>query len=109
MGGRAFHSKSSARMQRSNFANKLPMMLGSAALLTGIFGYLHAPKFGLSKHAEAQGSLLEKSRVKRMTLLDFAANGNLLTAGDPSKKAIAVFYDSSVGTHSEYVDILRVR
>jgi len=33
----------------------------------------------------------------------------LLRAGNPSKKAIAIFYDSRVGTHSEYLDKLNVK
>lgn len=33
----------------------------------------------------------------------------LLRAGDPAKKALVVFYDSRVGTHSEYMGILEVK
>ena len=33
----------------------------------------------------------------------------MLRAGDPTKKTIAVFYDSRVGTHSEYLSILKVK
>jgi len=33
----------------------------------------------------------------------------LLRAGDPTKKTIAIFYDSRVGTHSEYLGILKVK
>ena len=32
-----------------------------------------------------------------------------MKAGDPSRRALALFYDSRVGTHREYVDLLGVK
>ena len=42
-------------------------------------------------------------------MADLASDENLLRGGDPCKKSIAIFYDSRVGTHSEYLSILKVR
>ena len=61
-----------------------------------------------SRHAEAEAAL-KSSRPKKISFSELAEDQNLLRAGDPNKKAIAVFYDSRIGTHSEYLDILAMK
>ena len=38
-----------------------------------------------------------------------AESETLLRAGNPDVKRVAIFYDSKVGTHSEYLAVLEVK
>ena len=42
-------------------------------------------------------------------MTELSESSTLLRAGDPRRKAIAIFYDSKVGTHSEYLNVLGVK
>ena len=50
------------------------------------------------------------NKIEKVNLSDLVSrDSKLLRAGDPTKRAIVVFYDSRVGTHNEYMNILEIR
>ena len=52
----------------------------------------------------------QSTNIKKVKLGDLLkSDNNLLKAGSKNKTTIAVFYDSRVGTHSEYLSILGVK
>ena len=69
----------------------------TAVLLSGFMvpGYL----INKNEHAQAQG-VRPVGTVKKVSLGDLAdKKQDLLRAGDPNRRAVAIFYDSKVGTH----------
>ena len=62
--------------------------------------------------ASALSSRTRPAMVRKMTLDELVKDESVLRAGSSDRTKptiITIFYDSSVGTHSEYLSILGVR
>ena len=44
-----------------------------------------------------------------MTLAELGDSDSILRAGNPDKQSVTIFYDSKVGTHQEFLDILSLK
>ena len=49
------------------------------------------------------------TNVKKISLSELTNSSHLLRAEYPSQKSIAIFFNSKVGTHTEYLSILKVK
>ena len=108
-------SKMPARSWRNNgfMSARNGVLMASTALLAGFTLHQlhrHNNYFSMASALSTSPAMVsEKGRVRKIKLSELAENESLLRGGDPSKRAIAIFYDSRVGTHSEYVSILGVK